>query len=356
MSQTDTALVVEAQPPIDNVLKTGSLTHSDVRILVGEGSDGRLLLGSHHRRDPEHWIVPGEQVPVAIDSANPQGFEVAWDLIPSMPERVAAREPALVDPIAARNNMNEALIAATSAVQLSELPPDLATAVSKAQSASADQNPIEALLSQADGASAQDGRQRAVVVIATQVVKIVSEGMGDQAERNRPTREGKHDAVLAVYVPGQQPYAVYVEKLKHPRHSGVAGIGGIPATISPTDPNDIDLDWKGAKEAGVARVNQRLDDAKDQMERAMSGEPMTGEMGELEESMQKAQQEAIAKGPPAGMGAEGGASQISPQMRQMMIQNAKVALANCPPGMREMMIQQYRMAGIEIDEQGNVLE
>ena len=40
----------------------------------------------------------------------------------------------------------------------------------------------------------------------------------------------------------------------------------------------------------------------------------------------------------------------------MMIQNAKVALASAPPQMRQMMIQQYRMAGIEIDEQGNVSE
>jgi hypothetical protein len=33
-----------------------------------------------------------------------------------------------------------------------------------------------------------------------------------------------------------------------------------------------------------------------------------------------------------------------------------MALANCPPQMRAMMIQQYRMAGFEIDDQGNVVE
>jgi hypothetical protein len=43
-------------------------------------------------------------------------------------------------------------------------------------------------------------------------------------------------------------------------------------------------------------------------------------------------------------------------MRQMMVQNAKMALANTPPQMREMLIQQYRLAGIEIDDQGNVVE
>jgi hypothetical protein len=50
------------------------------------------------------------------------------------------------------------------------------------------------------------------------------------------------------------------------------------------------------------------------------------------------------------------APQITPQMRQMMAQNAKRALAAVPPEMRQTMIQQYRMAGIEIDEQGNVSE
>jgi hypothetical protein len=52
----------------------------------------------------------------------------------------------------------------------------------------------------------------------------------------------------------------------------------------------------------------------------------------------------------------GATPQIAPQMRQMMVQNAKMALANTPPQMRPMLIQQYRMAGIEIDDEGNVAE
>ena len=47
---------------------------------------------------------------------------------------------------------------------------------------------------------------------------------------------------------------------------------------------------------------------------------------------------------------------MTPEMKQMMVQQAKMAMASVPPGMRQMMIQQYRMAGIEIDEQGNVVE
>jgi hypothetical protein len=39
-----------------------------------------------------------------------------------------------------------------------------------------------------------------------------------------------------------------------------------------------------------------------------------------------------------------------------MIQNAKMALSSTPPQMRPMLIQQYRLMGIEIDDQGNVTE
>jgi hypothetical protein len=349
-----TALVVEAEPPIDNLVKSGSLSHGSVRVLVGDGADARVLLGARHKRDKEHWLVPGMEIPVSVDPANPEAFEIVWDEIPSMPDRVAAGDPALVDPIGARRKMNEALIAATSAIQLSGMPPDLAAAVSKAQAESANQGSIDGLLTEAEGQAAPAGRQRGVVVIPTQIVKLVTEGGTDTTGgRTTETKDGKHDAVLAVYLPDQQPYAVYVEKLKHPRRSGVGGIGGIPATISLSDPNDIDLDWKAAKATGVARINQRMEDATSQMQQAMSGQPISGQAGDLEQAFSKATEEAIAKGPPPNMPTT---PQITPQMRQMMVQNAKMALANTPANMRPMLIQQYRMAGIEIDDDGNVRE
>jgi hypothetical protein len=85
----------------------------------------------------------------------------------------------------------------------------------------------------------------------------------------------------------------------------------------------------------------------------MSGGPATGQPGDLEQAFSKATEDAIKQGPPPGMPTQ---PQITPQMRQMMIQNAKMALANTPPQMRPMLIQQYRMAGIEIDDQGNITE
>jgi hypothetical protein len=39
-----------------------------------------------------------------------------------------------------------------------------------------------------------------------------------------------------------------------------------------------------------------------------------------------------------------------------MIRNAQLALRSVPPAMRESLIEQYRMAGITIDEDGNITE
>src|SRR6266540_3347705 len=161
-----TALVVEAEPPIDNLVKSGSRSHGSVRVLIGEGADASVVLGARHKRDKEHWLVPGMEIPVSIDRANPDAFEVLWDQIPSMPDRVAAGDPALVDPVGARRRMSQALIEATSAVPIASLPPDLAAAVSKAQAGSV--NPIHSIdqqLTEAEGRSAPAGRQSAVVLI-----------------------------------------------------------------------------------------------------------------------------------------------------------------------------------------------
>ena len=97
-----TALVVEAEPPLDNLLKVGKRTHGSVRILIGEGPDAIYVLGGRHPRDRDHWLVRGMAVPVSIDRVDPEDFEVAWEEIPSMPERATAGEPALVDPLGAR--------------------------------------------------------------------------------------------------------------------------------------------------------------------------------------------------------------------------------------------------------------
>jgi hypothetical protein len=256
-----TALVVEAEPPLDNLLKVGKRSHGNVRILVGEGQDRIYTLGGKHKRDKDHWLVPGMEVPVSIDPAHPEAFEILWDEIPGMPELAASNEPALADPAGTRTKVNEAVIAATSAIDTSAMPAGLGDAVAKAQRESA--QPPDTMadqLAQAEQEPAPAGKQRAVVLVATSVHKLASEGDEDHT-RTIETSQGKHDAVLSVHVPGQEPYAVYVEKLKQPRRSGLASLVGIPALVSLSDPSDIELDWSAAEKAGEAHVGERIADA-----------------------------------------------------------------------------------------------
>lgn len=46
---------------------------------------------------------------------------------------------------------------------------------------------------------------------------------------------GKHEAVLAVNVPGKVPYAVFVRKFNNPARQGDVAGGGLPALVSSTD-------------------------------------------------------------------------------------------------------------------------
>ncbi len=269
-----TALVVEAEPPLDNLVKVGRRTQGSVRILIGEGRNAIYVLGARHRRDRDHWLVRGMEVPVSIDRSHPEDFEVAWEEIPSMPERVSAGDPALVDPLNARKRASEAVIAATSVIDTSAMPAELGEAVAKAQAQSAERNDnVDQLLAEAEGEPAPPGKQRAVLVIATSMVKRKTEGDGTDTgpDHTYETSQGKHDAVLSVSAPGQQPYAIYVEKFKQPRRSVLTLGGGIPALVSISDPADVEPLWDRAEAAGQARLEGRIAAASDQMQQAMSG-------------------------------------------------------------------------------------
>jgi hypothetical protein len=343
------ALVVEAESPLDNLLTLGKQGHGTVRILIGSGPEQIYTAGSF-KLDHDHWLVPGMEIPVLIDRAAPQDFEIVWDEIPSMRDLAAQSPPFLADPIGTQRKLAGLVTSATSAVPTDSMPAELADAVRQTQQQSGQlPDTLEQQLAQAESETAPAGKQPAVVLIATAVATLIREDQGDMpgSGRNVRTSQGHHDTVLAVNVPGQQPYAVFKEKLKHPRREGAALTAGIPALVSLSDPSDVEVLWDRAEAAGAAKLDQRLASAEQQMQQALTGQ---GEPSQLEQAMLKAQQEAIKGGPPA---ATPGAN---PQMREMMIQNAKLALSSAPANMRPMLIQQYRMAGIEIDDQGNIVE
>ena len=109
-----TALVVAADLPIDNASRWSRGRHyeGNVRILIDEGSEP-IYVARSFRLDEKHWLVPGMEVPVKIDPARPEEFEIDWAGVPSIEERVAANDPVLADPRGARRRVTEAKRTAT---------------------------------------------------------------------------------------------------------------------------------------------------------------------------------------------------------------------------------------------------
>jgi hypothetical protein len=344
-----TALVVAADTPIDNASRwsRGRIYDGNVRILIDEGS-APIYVARRFRLDEDHWLVPGMEVPVKIDPERPDEFEIDWAGVPSIEARVAANDPVLADPRGARRRVTEALeaVGVAGPKHLGPLLDGIGDVLARAGEAKRAASPdrFDENLERAAHEPAPPGKMRAVALVSAITASVVQrqpEGGGG----SDITTSGKRKTVLAVTVPGSPPYAVLMPKLKHPRmRADVAG-SGLPALVSTTDANDVEILWEELPSV-LDQVGQRISDSL-----AASG----AQAEELERGMMEQVQEAIAKGPPPmpsvqptppapGMPQQGAA-------QEMMIQSAKQALRFVQdPAMRKMMIEQYRAAGIEIDD------
>ena len=176
-------------------------------------------------------------------------------------------------------------------------------------------------------------------ITASVVPRQVDGGGGDDI-----TTSGKRKTVLAVTVPGRPPYAVLMPKLKHPRGRGDIAGAGLPALVSETDPNDVEILWDELPSA-LDQVGQRISDGL-AASNAQAEELERGHHGTRSRRRSpRARRRCRPPTHPAGPGIPPGAAQ------EMMAQSAKQALRFIQdPKMRKMMIEQYRAAGIEIDD------
>jgi hypothetical protein len=150
---------------------------------------------------------------------------------------------------------------------------------------------------------------------------------------------GRRKAVLAVNIPGRAPYAVLEPRFKWPRGKTDLVGAGLPALVSTTDPNDIEILWDEVPSL-ENQIEQRMSDALQGQEARME------QAREMQRQMMEAAQDASAHPPGPGTPAP----QMAPAM-QAMAENAKQALGHVKdPAMRKMLIKQYRAAGIPVDE------
>jgi hypothetical protein len=348
-----TALVIEADDPLDNLLQWGRQSLGLVRILI-ETKPEPIYVAGRFRLDKDHWPVRGMKLPVTIDPADPGSFEVRWDEVASIEERAAANDPTLADPVGTRKKTLEALVASgVGGPGPGAATQDVREIVVAAQAATVELGDDEGFpdhfkesMEHAVRSPAPTGKARAVALIATSEATLRSSGNDLQLTYHRD-RHGKHDAVLAVHIPGRAPYAVFKPKFKHRRGKGAPIGAGLPALVSYSDPTDVEVLWDellSVKEQGRQTAAEAMQAANERM-------------AEATKAMSQDFQQGWPAPPAANPGVAGfpqmpaAMPQMPANMQSMMAENAKAALALVKdPAMRAMLIAQYRAAGIEIDD------
>jgi hypothetical protein len=220
-----TGLVVGTTDPVDNKLRLGNRNRGWVRVIADAGGNQVNAVGRFDLTE-NRWLVVGMEIPVGVDPEKPNGFDIDWDAIPSMEERVAANDPTLADPIGAHKRAREALLAASGAAD---------------NPADATPERFEKAMKYAAEQPAPAGRTRAIVhVVAITTTIRTAEYSTEHQISKKQVSTGRRKAVLSVNVPGQAAYAVLQRKFRRPR--GMAGLI-VPALVSLSDPTDVEVLW-----------------------------------------------------------------------------------------------------------------
>jgi hypothetical protein len=315
-----TALIVAA----DQRPEGGGPATGLVRVLVDPGPRQQVL-EAKLRLDKERWLVPGMDVEVLLSSD--RKFDVDWDRVPTIEERVAANDPTLADPAGALRKVAHAL------------------GYTQADTGTSRAEHFQAALQEAARHTPPPGKVRAVVVVVAMRGAMGGASGPDLIASTEVSFQLRSAAVVSVNVPGRAPYAVYLRKFRFPRGSRTDYTGaGYPALVSESEPNDIEVLWDE-----VPSVQSQLSDRI-----ASSVALAESRQAAMTEQWQAALGQAGADAYGGGMSPEGGAAfagAMAPEMRKLAADSARRALQYVQdPAMRKMMIDQYRAAGIEIPE------
>jgi hypothetical protein len=354
---TATALVVGANDPLDNRLRLGGDYNGWVGVLVNGAYAVRRF-----RLDRDHWLVRGMDIPVVVDSDNPGAFDIAWDQIPSIEQRVAAQDPALTDPIGTYKRVLEAIIAAGVAGAGIAAPPQpgvgtimrnaLRGALRGGQSLGRDpflptlhahaplfqQGDTSVVSGQFDesiqniaATPAPPGKVRAGVLFSAHVATLKSES-DEHSSSHYYERHGKHEVVLSVTVPGAAPYATHIAKFDHKKGKAATGyMAAMPALVSATDRDDLEVQW---------------DELLSLRQMRKQGKQMAAErIAALQQQQAAVMQAASAPmAPPTGL-----------DHMESLKHSARVALeAAGDSPYRKAVIDQFRSVGVKISDAGVV--
>jgi hypothetical protein len=378
------ALVTHVDAPPQGAPHQGALSRGTIRVVVDLGSGPVEVAGTFRFAD-DHWLVRGMDVTVLVDPARPTEFDVDWSAVASMADRVAANEPALADPFAAGRRVARAL------------------GLSREDTRTRGEDRFAELMTAAEAAPPVAGKLHAVVLIASIRGRMVVGGSDAGPSTTDITVHRSSEAVLAVNVPGRPPYAIFVRNFKFPRTQSDIARGGLPALVSATDPDDVEVQWNEIPSVAaqlVDRVAASMSAAQNRMARqqsvgaqimaAMHPYPSAGPAaapaspggadapapyaGDTPAPAYPTAGPAATAYPPAGPAAHAhpglsnyppmafagtvptpgpGFAALAPQMRQMMIDNLRRTLRYvADPAQRRMILDQYRAMGMDIEGEG----
>jgi len=289
-----TALVVQADAPPQGAPPFGRGSHGSVRILVDNGSGAASISGTFKFKE-DRWLVPGMEVAVTIDPGRSDRFEVDWGAVPSMTDRVAANDPTLADPIGTGRRVAAAL------------------GQTQADTGNARSERFSEAMKKAAQTPAPAGTRRAVVLVAT----IRGRAWSEQRGGHGVTVERNSAAVLAVNVPGRAPYAVFARKFKFPHLQADVARAGLPALVSESDPNEVEVLWDEVPSLG-SQIATRMSDAQ-----ARASQQTTAMQEQMKAALEQSGTDSQGSMPASGAAAPGALPQ---QMRQLAADNAKRTL------------------------------
>jgi hypothetical protein len=237
--------------------------------------------------DRDRWLVPGMEVTIEIDPEREQKvhtFTIDWDSVPTIAERVSANDPALADPRTARQAAHEAQAGAADHAHaptgvISQLSdpfyglgphPSIAPSSGLSCDVSGWSAKCDAAIAAAATGPAPDGQRRGVAILAA--IRLVFRNVshrwdgapdltGDLNAASFESGIRGNEAVFAINLPGEPPYAVLARHFKaphdRPMHSIPDLFPWLPVLVSDRDSSAFDVVWDEVP-TEMGRINERI--------------------------------------------------------------------------------------------------
>lgn len=261
------AIVTDAAPPPQSVLAPH---YGDWVWVVTDLGEGPVSIRAVVPLPLDRWLLPGMKVSIRVrsdDLVKVSAFEVDFDQVPKIEDLVAANDPVVGDPrgarAAARSIRNGAATPVGAPTGLwSRLTSQAWIGENFAESASprphldtdAWSADFDREVTAASSKPADPGKVRGVAILTAlrMEMRSIAHNWDGTPELDReslgPQRALRGiNTVLTVTIPGQSPYAVFIEHFKPPRSKPVdldpTVYPWLPVQVSLTDPNDVEVVW-----------------------------------------------------------------------------------------------------------------